>query len=84
MRPIYLDNNATTRADPGVVAEMLPYFSEFFGNASSQHGYGAPVAAAVRSGAPSLAKSPWCRGGIGDRLYLGWDGIRYCRDLLGA
>ena len=45
---IYLDNNATTRADPGVVAEMLPYFSEFFGNASSQHGYGAPVAAAVR------------------------------------
>jgi cysteine desulfurase len=54
MRPIYLDNNATTRADPGVVAEMVPYFSEFFGNASSQHGYGAPVAAAVRTARQAL------------------------------
>jgi cysteine desulfurase len=34
VRPIYLDNNATTRADPAVVAAMLPYFSEQFGNAS--------------------------------------------------
>ncbi len=48
MRPIYLDNNATTRADPAVVAEMLPYFSEQFGNASSAHAFGSEVAGAVR------------------------------------
>jgi cysteine desulfurase len=48
VRPIYLDNNATTRADPAVVAEMLPYFSEQFGNASSAHAFGSEVAGAVR------------------------------------
>ncbi len=37
----YLDNNATTPTDPRVVNEMLPYFSEKFGNASSRnHAYG--------------------------------------------
>ncbi len=30
MRPVYLDNNATTRTDPAVVAAMLPFFSEQF------------------------------------------------------
>ena len=38
---IYLDNNATTRVDEAVVAEMLPLFTEHFGNPSSMHGYGA-------------------------------------------
>lgn len=38
---IYLDHNATTPVDPRVLDEMLPYFSEKFGNASSvQHAYG--------------------------------------------
>ncbi|MEW8432246.1 MAG: aminotransferase class V-fold PLP-dependent enzyme, partial [Candidatus Thiodiazotropha sp.] len=32
---IYLDNNATTMVAPEVVAEMLPFFSEQFGNPSS-------------------------------------------------
>lgn len=48
MRPIYLDNNATTRADPAVVAAMLPYFTEQFGNASSAHFFGSEVAEALR------------------------------------
>jgi cysteine desulfurase len=48
MRPIYLDNNATTRVDPEVVAAMLPYFTEQFGNASSMHAFGAEVGDALR------------------------------------
>ena len=29
---IYLDNAATTRTSPKVVEEMLPFFSEYYGN----------------------------------------------------
>ncbi len=39
-RRIYLDHNASTPVHPDVVAEMLPYFSERFGNPSSVHGFG--------------------------------------------
>ena len=35
--PLYLDHNATTPCDPRVVEEMLPWFTERFGNASSIH-----------------------------------------------
>src|SRR5438093_726296 len=36
-RHVYLDHNASTPIHPEVVAEMLPYFSEIFGNPSSIH-----------------------------------------------
>jgi cysteine desulfurase len=36
----YLDNNATTRPSPEVIAVMLPYFEEFYGNPSSTHRFG--------------------------------------------
>lgn len=37
---VYLDNNATTMCDPLVVEEMLPYFSELYGNPNSLHKFG--------------------------------------------
>jgi len=54
VRPIYLDNNATTRTDPAVVAAMLPFFSDQFGNASSSHAFGSDVAGAVKQARKSL------------------------------
>lgn len=49
MTPIYLDNNATTPCDPAVVAAMLPYFTEQFGNASSIHSFGNQVGLGIKS-----------------------------------
>lgn len=37
---IYLDHSATTPVHPDVVAAMLPYFSEHYGNPSSIHSLG--------------------------------------------
>jgi len=39
-RRVYLDHNASTPVHPEVLAEMLPIFSEQFGNPSSVHGFG--------------------------------------------
>jgi cysteine desulfurase len=47
MAPVYLDNNATTRVDPAVLAAMIPYFTEHFGNPSSLHEAGTVAARAV-------------------------------------
>jgi cysteine desulfurase len=54
VRPIYLDNNATTRADPAVVAAMLPYFTEQFGNPSSAHSFGSEVGEALKQARQQL------------------------------
>lgn len=54
MRPVYLDNNATTRTDPAVVDAMLPFFSEHFGNASSTHAFGEKVGGAVKAARKQL------------------------------
>jgi len=53
---IYLDYNATTPVDDRVLAEMLPYFSEHFGNAnSSTHEYGWYASGAIEKARHQVA-----------------------------
>ncbi|MCA1837523.1 MAG: aminotransferase class V-fold PLP-dependent enzyme, partial [Actinobacteria bacterium] len=53
--PIYLDYNATTPVDDGVLASMWPYFSQEFGNAASPHTYGRAAFDAVELARAQLA-----------------------------
>ena len=55
MKPIYLDNNATTQVAPEVVQEMLPYFSQFYGNPSSMHTFGGNVAMKIKEARAKVA-----------------------------
>jgi len=43
MRRVYLDHNATTAVHPEVLAAMMPFFGEHFGNPSSIHWAGREV-----------------------------------------
>lgn len=54
-RPVYLDYNATTPLLPEVVAAMLPYLTEHFGNPSSGHIYGVRAKEAVATARAQVA-----------------------------
>ena len=61
MDRIYLDYAATTPVDPRVLAAMLPYFSETFGNPSSVHRHGQQAEAAVEPAREAVASLLNCR-----------------------
>ncbi|RAI35286.1 cysteine desulfurase NifS, partial [Rhodoplanes elegans] len=53
--PVYLDHNATTPVDPDVLAAMLPFLREEFGNPSSSHPAGRRARAAVETARAEVA-----------------------------
>jgi len=44
---IYLDNNSSTRIDPAVLEEMMPFLTTHYGNPSGSHRFGAEVKKAI-------------------------------------
>ena len=55
MNRIYLDNAATTAVSPAVLEEMLPYFTEHYGNPSSVHGTGRDARKAIEQARRQVA-----------------------------
>lgn len=57
-RPIYLDGHATTQVDERVIKAMMPYFTEYFGNPSSNaHVYGWEAQAGVKKARDAIASA---------------------------
>ncbi|MDR0350929.1 MAG: cysteine desulfurase NifS [Coriobacteriales bacterium] len=54
-RQIYLDNAATTAVLPEVVEEMLPYFTEHYGNPSSLYAFGQSAKASITDARERIA-----------------------------
>jgi cysteine desulfurase len=53
---IYLDNNATTRVDDEVLQAMMPFLTDYYGNASSVHTFGGTVRHHVDTARQQLAE----------------------------
>jgi len=57
MKRVYFDNAATTKVDDEVLKEMLPYFTEKYGNASSTHFIGQEAKNAMEMGRKVIARA---------------------------
>lgn len=57
MNEIYVDHNATTYVKKEVLEEMLPYFTDKFGNASSQYSVGREAKKALDMARKKVAKA---------------------------
>jgi cysteine desulfurase len=55
-RRVYLDHNASTPVHPEVVAAMLPFFGEVYGNPSSVHAFGRAARDAIDDARARLAR----------------------------
>lgn len=53
--PRYLDSASTSKIDPRVLESMLPYFTEYFGNASSNHSFGKKAKDAIEKARKQVA-----------------------------
>ncbi len=58
---IYLDNNATTRPADEVVAAMLPFYTEWWGNPSSVHRFGQRARQAIDEARSQIAELIGCQ-----------------------
>ena len=74
---VYLDNAATTKIDKEVLAEMMPYMEEHYGNPSSIHSFGRETRSKIEKGrkrianttnTPALQQNPQKRG-VCTRVY---------------
>lgn len=61
MEPIYLDYNATTPLDAEVLAAMMPYLTNVFGNAISFHHFGRQAAAGLEKARQQVASFLKCQ-----------------------
>lgn len=55
-KQIYFDHAATTPVDKRVLEKMIPFFTETFGNANSQHAFGRNAMKAVDEARDGIAK----------------------------
>lgn len=60
MEVIYLDNNATTKPAPEVVAAMLPYLTDLYANPSSVHRFGQQARHAIDESRARVAELVGC------------------------